>query len=60
MTVLLEGAFSMVREELVTETARAFGFARVTQAVRDRFEMAVDAGIADDRLREDSGRITLP
>lgn len=59
MTILLREALSMDRDELYSETIRAFGYGRVTASVRQRLENAVRLGLEQGRLRESGGRLRL-
>ena len=59
MAVLLGGAFSMSDDELVAEAARAFGFARVTPGVRERFGEALTASLASGRFVRAGERVEL-
>ena len=59
MSVLLEGAFSMTNDELISEAARAFGFGRVTAPVRERMQAAIDEGVSDGRLLRAGERLEL-
>jgi len=48
------------REEVITATARAFGYARTGQHVEERMAMAVDRLLARHRLVERVGSLVLP
>jgi hypothetical protein len=57
MVILLRQSFSMSRDELPTETVRAFGYVRVTPAVRSRVEAALALGIDQGRMRIEGDRV---
>jgi hypothetical protein len=59
VVILLRQAFSMTADELATEVVRAFGFVRVTPAVRSRVEKALQLGVESQRLRRHDDRVEL-
>ncbi|MFE6734887.1 DUF4011 domain-containing protein [Microbacterium sp. NPDC057650] len=60
IVVLLRQAFSMDEGELASDTVKAFGFVRVTPAVRSRLDRAIAQGISAGRIIRDGERYRLP
>lgn len=60
IVILLESAFSMTEDEVVSETARAFGFSRAAALIRDRVLAALLEAQQSGRVTRAGDRIALP
>jgi len=60
IVILLESAFSMTEDEVVSETARAFGFSRAAALIRERISAALVEAQQSGRVIRAGDRVTLP
>ena len=59
MLATIERNFGAGREELVTATARLFGYAATSAPLRAVLEAQIDRLAADGRVRDEAGRLVL-